>query len=183
MSREPVQTPGWSNRLLMFGITSFIIPTAIYIGILFGYKPYLQSQLDTVNDRIQRASQAISKNDQARVALFAAQLANVKNLLDNHVASSKVLAWLEKNTHTNVFYEKFSFKKDGLTIGVTAVTRSIDSFVEQAKRLEKDPDIEKVVFQSLAAAEKTGWNFLMAVTFKPKFANQAPPISPTPSSE
>jgi len=152
----------------MLGATFFIIPLFVYLGITLGYQPYLEHQLQDLNDRIQAASQAIPQSDQDNIRVFYAQLVNVKTLLDQHVASSRLFTWLEKNTLANTAYDKLGLKGSS-QVSLSATVRSIDDFVLQAKRFEDQPEIRKATFQNLTAADRGGWHFDVNLTFNSAF--------------
>lgn len=121
LSREPPETPGWSLTLLVFSGGILFIALVVYFGLLLGYEPYLDSQISQLNAEISTLGKSISVDDQARFATFYSQITNLKAVLANHVAFSRFLSWLEKNTEANVSYSHLSFSTGNqITLSATA---------------------------------------------------------------
>lgn len=111
LGREPPRTPGWSGQLLIFSSTVLFISVFIYFGLTFGYQTYLKSQVQKIKDQVQAFSQQIPADEQAKIASFYSQLTNLKSLLANHVFSSQIFGWLEKNTQANIYWNRFSLDR------------------------------------------------------------------------
>ena len=57
LGREPPKTPGWAGQFLMFSSTIFFVSLVVYIGLVFGYRPYITSEVKKlfVPDRLNLA--------------------------------------------------------------------------------------------------------------------------------
>ncbi|MEW6408362.1 MAG: hypothetical protein AB1465_06780, partial [Patescibacteria group bacterium] len=95
---------GWPWRLLLFTVLVFAVLTTIYLGIVLGYKPYLNSRIKSLDKEINNLTQAIDDTQQKSLANFYSQLVNIQNLLARHPNASKLFDFLEKNTHNQVYY-------------------------------------------------------------------------------
>ncbi|HTY40079.1 MAG TPA: hypothetical protein VMC43_03255 [Candidatus Paceibacterota bacterium] len=164
LGRAPVSTPGWSSRLLMFSSTVFFIALVVYLGITFGYKPYVESDVQKLTDQMNSFSQEVPKEDQDKIFGFYSQLASLKNILKNHIVSSQIIDWLEQNTHASVFFSSFSFDNQRRAITLSGSAKSIPEFIEQIHRFQQDQNVDKVSFQRLTYDALIGWQFDMVVT-------------------
>src|SRR3989304_3721474 len=107
LGREPPKTPGWAGQFLMFSGTLFFIAAFVYLGLVFGYRPYLASEVRKLQDQINIFIQQIPLEEQNKIINFYSQLLNLRSLLDNHAISSQLFDWLEQNTQVNVYYDRF----------------------------------------------------------------------------
>src|SRR6266850_2985386 len=103
LGREPPKTPGWSGKLLMFSGTIFFIALAIYLGLSFGYKPYLSGEIDKINADIDQFGQQVSVADQLKLLSFYSQLGNIKALLATQIVGLRAFDWVEQNTQVNTY--------------------------------------------------------------------------------
>lgn len=172
MGRRSVQAPGWSGQLLMFSATLLFISAALYVGLTYGYEPYLEGKVNDLNNQIQKFSQEIPLADQTKIISFYSQLTNLKSLLDNHVSVSPLFAWLEKNTGPTVYYTKFSLNMGSNQLQIGGTAKSVNDVVSEIKTLEKQEEVAKVVLAGVNISQ-TGWQFDAAVYFKPNFLSPA----------
>jgi hypothetical protein len=182
LGRAPARTPGWSGRLLMFSSTVFFIALALYVGVQFGYIPYVEGGVNELRSEMNSFNQSASENDQDKILSFHSQLTNIKTLLERHVAPSQLIAWLEKHTNENVAYGRLVLRSELSEVAISATARSAEDAVEQVKHLEEQPEVERVTFRNLAVAEKGLWQFDMTIFVVPDFLLQvAVPTALPPS--
>ena len=103
LARAPARTHGVLSQLLMLCSTLLAISLAVYFGLVFGYRPYLENQIKELNDRIESFTKSVPPEDQARLTSFYSQVVNLKSLLGRHVVTTPFFEWLEKNTQANVY--------------------------------------------------------------------------------
>lgn len=168
LGREPPKTPGWSFGIVMFSGTILFIVVFVYLGLTLGYEPYLNSQIKQQQDQINKLSQSISTTDQAKLIAFYSQISNLKTLLKNHVISSKMFDWLEKNTEANVSYQSMSFSQgNNLTLSGTAVAEG--DLNQQLAIFEASPEVQRVNLTSVANSQAgaAGWTFNLTLVLSP----------------
>src|ERR1700722_6915274 len=125
LNRDPVDTPGWSFGIIFFAAGLFGAVLIIYFVMIFGYEPYLNSQISKVQNQTAALSQSISSQDQTNFLTFYSQISNLQTLLSQHVLLSQFFAWLEQNTEANVYYTSFAFSSnDQVTLAITAKTEA-----------------------------------------------------------
>ncbi len=159
LSREPVQTPGWSRRLLMFSGTIFFISLALYIGIVFGYEPYLKKEVANLDGQIKSFGQQIPPEEQSRLISFYSQMSNIQGVLRNHVASSKLFEWLEKNTETNSYYTKLNLLSFSGQISLAGVSKTVEDFSKQLIVFQNNSLVQRVAINSFNASPGNLWQF------------------------
>jgi hypothetical protein len=184
LSREPLMTPGWSGRLLMFASTVFFLSVAVYIGLTFGYKPYLSSQVQKLDDEIQKFNQETPAADQNQLVVFYSQLANLNTVLKGHVAASPLFDWLEAHTQTRVMFSKFAFSAQNGQLALTGISKGMDDFVEQLAIFQAEPMVQRITVNNVSVIPAGGWQFDVVLFLDPSVVGQAPPAAaaPTPAS-
>jgi hypothetical protein len=146
-------TLGTPWKLLVFTFILFIFSLLVYFGLKIGYENYLKSQLETLDKKINDLSNSISEEDQQRFISAYSQIINLKNVLNNHVFSSNIFNFLEKNTLPKVFYNSATFSSPTRTIVLNGQADSLMTLASQLALFEKSKDVESV--------ELTGMNFVL----------------------
>jgi len=166
LGREPAKTPGWSFGLIMFSGTILFIVVVIYVGLVFGYEPYLSTQVSAKQDQITQLSQSISADDQAKLINFYSQISNLKTLLRNHVSGSQLFSWIEKNTQAKVYYQSFGLAPGNL-LTLSAVAPTQADVDQQIAIFEASPEVTKVSVSSVATAPSGGILFNVTLLLSP----------------
>jgi Tfp pilus assembly protein PilN len=172
LGREPVRTPGWSSRLLMFSSTLLFICLFVYIGLVYGYTPYLKTQLKELDGQIQKFGQEISAADQTELIAFYSQMANIKKLLNNHIAASRLFEWLEKQTQTNVFFSKLGLNIQNNQLSLAGVAKSAEDIAEQLQVFQSQPEVELVSVNNISVGASGLWQFDLSVKLSRDFLKQ-----------
>lgn len=184
LAQEPLRTPGWSGRLLMFAATLFLISVFAYFGLLYGAEPYLQGQANTLNGQAKSLTQQVEGDNQTKLISFYSQLANLSSLLDQHVYSSAIFSLLEKNVYPNVFFTKFSWSGTNNQLSLSGVAKSAQDVPAQIQIFQNAPGVDKVTFNNLVALPGGQWQFDAVLTVDPsmfvsgRMQNAAPTTLP-----
>ncbi|MBI2033639.1 MAG: hypothetical protein HYT13_00890 [Candidatus Liptonbacteria bacterium] len=168
LGRAPVKTPGWSGQLLMFSSTIFFISLVVYLGLIFGYRPYLNAQVKRLNDRIQSLSQQIPLEDQKRIINFYAQLVNLRAILNGHIFTTPIFGWFEKNAHFNVYYTHLGLNTQNRQVTLTGFAKSVNDLAEQLKIFDDDPGVVQMNFGNSNIGQDGFWQFNLALTLTPE---------------
>lgn len=138
--RMPVE---WPWRILVFSIIFFGITIFLYSGMLFGYKPYLDSRIKGLDGEISNLTKTIGEENQKNLINFYSQLVNVQNLLNRHQTVSKIFDFLEKNTNNQVQYSSLNLslaeknlKLEGNVVDYNILVKQLEAF-RQASEIEK----------------------------------------------
>ena len=168
LGRAPVKTPGWSGQLLMFSSTLFFISLTVYLGLIFGYRPYLNSQVKRLNDRIESLSQQVPLEDQKKIINFYAQLVNLRAILNGHIFTTPIFGWLEENTHLNVYYTKAALNTQNQQVTLAGLAKSVNDLAEQLKIFDDDPHVVQLNFGNSSIGQGGFWQFNLVLTLTPE---------------
>jgi hypothetical protein len=168
LGRETTETQGWAVGVLFFSGGILFLSLVIYLGLAFGYQPYLQSQLSSTKDQVSALQNSISTSDQTQLIDFYSQIANLQALLQNHALTSQLLTWLEKNTEVNVYYTSMNLTTGGhvLLQGIGASEADIN---QQLAIFENSPEVSSVAISTVDAPQlgSTGWGFNVLLVMNP----------------
>jgi len=175
------RTPGWSSGIILFSGSILFIIVVVYAGLQFGYQPYLNGQLSSLESQAQKVGQSVSPADQASLVTFYSQINNLQSLIKNHVFFSQFLTWLEQNTEANVYYTSMSFaSNDQITLLGVAKTQADVS--QQVAVFEAAPEISGISLSNVVLASVANeWTFNVVLTMKPSVFLWTPGAS-TPAS-
>lgn len=179
LGRSPVRTPGWSGQLLMFSFTLFLVSFSVYIGLVAGYRPYVNSQIKKLDNQIEQLASQVSVEDQANLLKFYGQIINLKTLLDNHAVTSQLFRWFEEHTARNVYYSKFSLNAEKGSAALGGFAKSVEDVSEQLAVFAADKSAVRDVVLGNTTLDKSGlWQFSLTLTVDPKFLKVALPAKP-----
>ncbi|GIW65311.1 MAG: hypothetical protein KatS3mg093_290 [Candidatus Parcubacteria bacterium] len=142
---------------------------AFYFGLNFGFKNYLNSQINKFDVESKKIAQSISEGDQNKLMLFYSQATNISKLLKNRKTISQVFSWLEKNTISDVSFNKFNLNKIGNQINLGGIAKSKESALNQILVFQSSPDIKTVVLNNLSSLDQNNWQFDLTILFKESF--------------
>lgn len=168
LGREPPKTPGWSGQLLMFSSTVFFLSLFIYLGLTFGYEAYLNSGLKKVEDEKQRLAQDVPAEEQSKIVNFYSQIANLQSLLANHVYLSPLFDWLEKNTQTNVYLNKFNLNITSNQLALGGVAKTMEDVNQQLAIFQSRPEIQRMSVTNITMTLNL-WQFDLSLYFEPGY--------------
>jgi Tfp pilus assembly protein PilN len=167
LSREPAKTPGWSLGIVTFSGGTLFLAVVVYLGLAFGYGPYLDAQITQLNAQLDTLAKTISPDDQARLVTFYSEIANLKTVLNNHVAFSRFLAWLEKNTEANVYYSRASFSTENQVL-LSGFAKNEADVNQQLVIFERDPSVTNANLSTITLSESDHlWQFSITLTLTP----------------
>ena len=169
LAREPVLTPGWSGRLLMFSSALFFIALSVYFGTRFGYMPYLNDQVEELREQIDAFNNQIPPQKQEQLIDFYSQVANLRDLLHEQKIASVALPWLEENTHKDIVFSSFSASLEQGVITVPGRARTIEALVEQLAFFQEHKDLKGVQFSGTAVDGEGFWSASLIINFREGF--------------
>ncbi len=163
LSEQPTTTPGWSLGLISFAGGLFGIAIVIYVGLAFGYEPYVQGQINALNTQLATASQSISSKDQAQLQSFYSKTQNLNQVLQNHVRFSHFFSWLEKNTEANIYYTSLAFAS-GNQVRLTGSSPTETDVNQQMAIFESSPNVTLTNLTGVTFSSDTGrWQFTVTL--------------------
>ena len=176
LGREPPRTPGWAGQFLMFSGTLFFIAIFVYVGLVFGYRPYLVSEVRKLQDQINVFIEQIPAEEQGKIINFYSQLLNLRSLLSNHAVSSHFFGWVEDNTQANVYYDRFDLNLRTRELRLGGAGKSMEDLNQQFAIFSSRSEVERMNITSVAFSNNA-WRFDMSLVFTPGYfrAGGAPP--------
>lgn len=124
---------GWPWKMFLTMATLFGVVSAGYLGLAFGYRPYLEGKIADVKKDIDDLAKSLPLDEQQKFLKFYSQIVNVKALLGSHTTLTKLFDFLEKNTNTRVTYENVHFDASRRELAIDGVA---DSYARLAEQLQ-----------------------------------------------
>lgn len=161
---------GWPWRMFMLFALLFICSLIAYLGLLFGYKPYIESQILKTEGDLKSLSAQISPEEQNNFVEFYSQISNLKVLLAKHVLSSKLLPLIEGATDQKVVYTATNFTIPDKTLKIQGYSSSYEILAAQLALYENSPWVERVILDDSSVTGATV-KFTLRITFKNETIN------------
>ena len=160
LGQETPTTQGWALGALFFSGGILFLTVAIYLGLTFGYEPYLQSQLASVQNQVNTLGNSVSASDQSQLIDFYSQIANLQTLLQQHTLSSQFFSWLEQITEANVYYRSLALTR-GNQIALLGAASTEADINQQVAIFENSPEVSSVTVSNVTAPSLLGggWTF------------------------
>ena len=167
LSEERSATPGWSSGLLFFGLGLAVLMVLLYAGIVFGYEPYVNGQIQKVSTQMASLNQSVASGDVASLVSLYSQTVQAESLLRGHVFFSQFLTWLGSHTEANAYYTSLTFAS-GNQVTLAVLTKSEADINQQIAIFENDPDVASIAVSSVSLASVSGfWQTNVTLTMKP----------------
>jgi hypothetical protein len=168
IGREPPHTPGWSGQLLMFSSTIFFVILFIYLGLAFGYTPYLNSQFKKLEDQKAAIIQEIPVDKQAQLITFYSQLLNLQTILARHVVVSPLFDWIEKNTNQKIYFTQLSLNTAANQLTLDGAGASLDDINHELILLQAQPEVKEIDVKSISFKDGA-WAFETVLFLDPTY--------------
>lgn len=134
---------GWPWRFFMVSFVIFLMAILVYLGLIFGYQPFLSNQIAQKDQEISQRAASVSKEDQDKFIQIYSKIINIKSLIDNHVFSANALSMLEKVTHPKVYFTGLSMKTMDREMELDGVAESFSAISEQLEIFAQTKGIER----------------------------------------
>ena len=143
---------GWPWRFFLFSLLVFITALVVYLGIGFGYKPFLTSQIEKQETAIAQLSQTIPKKQQEDFVAFYSQLVNLQRLLKDHIFASKIFPFLQANTNQLVYYTTVDLRAGERRLELEGVAANYGVFAQQLQAFSVAPEVESLIINDSNAS-------------------------------
>lgn len=166
LSSGTQKTPKWSSGLVLFSMAIFFLVIFIYFAITIGYEPYLNSQISQIQKKIDTASQSVSGDKGNALMSFYSEISHLQTLLKGHTVFTPFLAWLEKNTETNVYYSRVVFSS-GNQVALTVDAKAQNDLDQQLALFESAPEVSHITVSAITPLQINGglWQQATIVLF------------------
>ena len=166
LSRGSRASQGVYKELLLLAFGLFFFALILFLGLRYGYINYLENSGRKLDQEIEQWSQGISSEDQAATAVLYSQLYNLRTLLGSRAAASPIFDLLERTTLPEIYYTKLGVNTLNREVTVSGAARSLEKIAEQAARIEREPQVERVTFTSASKPSDNPWQFTMAIILR-----------------
>ncbi len=170
-----IPSTGFPWRLLIISIVVFGLTVLIWAGISFGYIPYLNSQISSVDSAFKSLSSQINTSQQQDLAQFYSQLYNIQTLSKNHSYSSKLFDVLEKDVYPMVKVNNAQLDISSGNLSIDGTAFDYATLINQLAILKADPNIASVSLDSSkqnSSKDGNGVLFSIKLIFSNGFFNQ-----------
>ena len=159
----PVGLP-W--QLLVFSFVILGLTLASYFGMIFGYAPYLNSQISGANAQIKESEKIVNSEQQKNLADIYSQLTNIRGLLNSHVITSTLFDELEKSTYPQIYYTNLILSLLEKKLELRGVSQDYVTLVKQLDFFKKSQLFSDVILDSAKLTED-GITFSIRVVLSP----------------
>lgn len=159
---------GWPWRLLLLSVVVLGLTVFVWAGLNFGYKPFLISQINKLDKEISDLGKVISPEDQENLLIFYSQIANLSQILKNHIVSSKVFPLLEQITNQKVYYNKFDLSLLDRGLSLEGQAQSLETLAQQLESFRETPEIERIAVKEAKLSGTTA-QFSLKLFLKDNF--------------
>jgi hypothetical protein len=162
--RLPARVP---TRFLGASFIIFLSTLLLYLGLAFGYKPFLQNSVDELKKKTSTLGLQLSSSQQEEVFKLYSQINNLPKLLSEHVVVSPFLNFLESHTLKRVVYKTIDLSIEDRRLLIDGVAASYDDLAAQLKIYESAPEVERVTLEN-ASRQGSIVAFKATVTLSPQ---------------
>lgn len=180
----PTQLPAGASRSGVIPWKALIFSGAIlgatfivYLGLAFGYKPFIEASIANGEARIAELDQTAPKSEtEAKFVQFYSQLTNISSLLASHTAVSQLFNTLETSTMADFGFAGMSIDVPGRIMSASGFAGSYQTLAGQISLYEGISGIGKVALSSARLADEFV-RFELRADFTPEFFRFNPPVS------
>ncbi|OHA07199.1 MAG: hypothetical protein A2934_03350 [Candidatus Sungbacteria bacterium RIFCSPLOWO2_01_FULL_47_10] len=165
--RAPVSLRG--QQFLFFISLVVLILVLLSWAAVYAYSGSLLGENVDLRTQISLMQEEMDPNLVRELLSLADKLASARVLLQDHIISSNVFEFLEKNTHPKVAYGSISYESSSRNIGLAATAASFSVLARQISIFEASPYVEDVDFGGLTIDPKTRMvKFSLTIAVKPE---------------
>lgn len=150
---KTIISPAFPWRLLSFAAIIFGAAVFIYLGMAFGYTPYLDKQVKNLDQKISALNKSIDENQQKQLIGFYSQLINIQDLLKSRKSVLPAFDLIEKNTYQSANYSSMKMNVGGGEIILDASVPDYETLIKEIGLWNKAPEIKKAVVENISLQE------------------------------
>lgn len=159
ISRELIR----EQRPVIFALGIFLTALIVYGGTSF-YTKKLSGKIELMRSEAERIESERDIESENKVLAFDKKLTATRSLLDSHVKSSNLFAFIENITHPSVYFINFTFRANDGTVVLNGSTENYITFGEQYIALQENENISDLRLSKVGLS-KTG-NVEFGLSFK-----------------
>jgi len=142
---------------------------------LFLYEQYLDGEIAKAKEQMSEASDQIDSEVQQKLVDFDIRLAAASQLLERHIAPSRVLSLLGESTLESVEFNTLTFEANdfsNVALKLEGSTQDFAHVAAQADVLRSNTELQNALVSGLSISRRTeddGVAFTLEAQVKPKF--------------
>jgi len=159
--------PTLPTNLIIFSLIAFLAALGFYL-FLAGYKSVTESQIENLDREIQDTVATLSASEVERVLILDKQIKTLRNLLPQHVYSSRIFLTLEQNTNPAIVFNSLSFDSTNYKLDLTGNSPSLEDIATQAAAFGNIVGIKEVKISDINQTG-SGYDFKLEITLDSNF--------------
>lgn len=164
--------------------TAFLLVTIITSGGLYFYKRVLTSQISQADSDINAARKALEVGKIQDLIDANSKIKSAKQLLEKHVAVSRLVTLLETLTLKNIHFNKLTYTNNGkLLLSLPGEAQSYNALIEQQKVFSNNEFMKNPTFSNYALLANGKVSFDFSVDLVPDLVSYKKSIEPEPLSQ
>ena len=140
-----------------------LLVSFLLAGSIFLYRRFLENRIDDLNANLRRIEGQFEAPLINELTRISKEIEAAKLVLVSHVENSQVFSFFEQYTHTDVYFNTFSF--DGATALLSGSAPSYTALAEQMKLFESSGVIQAVRISNLSLQETGNVGFDISLGF------------------
>lgn len=156
---------GWPWRIFVLMLIILVLSISIYLGIDFGFRSYLNSQIKDLDQQLANLNQAVDESSKNQLIGVYSQFVNVKQLLNSRKTTANFFAFIEQNTYSTVNYSSLKADIGSMEITLDGAAPDYNILTKQVALFEKSSLVEKVSLENVQMRESSKIKGTMEVKF------------------
>lgn len=133
---KPEKETSFTWRALTYTGVIFALAFIVYLGLAFGYKPFLTRTITVIDAEIDKISKARTSDPESRqfettFLDFYSQASNIQQLLKDHAAVTPVFDLIERSTREDIFFQTIQVDGETRVIGFSGLAKDYTSLASQ----------------------------------------------------
>ncbi len=159
---------GFPWRMLVASVVVFVLTLLIYLGMAFGFEPYLKGQVTAQTAQLNQLTSSMDQTQQQASLNFYSQLYNISKLTASRVDVLPLFSSLEAHTPDGV---RLTGAQADLTRGqveLAGTAPSFDAVIASAASWRGDQNVTNVVLENMKTTSgpgAAGVTFSMRIVF------------------
>lgn len=154
-------------RLLVLALVLLGLSIFVWIGMEFGYVPYLHNQIAKTDTEIAALAASLKDGQQKDVIGLYSQLYNINELYKNHIYPSRIFSFIETTLLPTIRLTELDVEVRKGTIMLSGVSPDMDTVTLQLAALQKNENIVNAVLSSAKQQDKgTGVSFTIHIDIR-----------------
>jgi hypothetical protein len=146
---------GWPWKFFVFTLILIFMVVLGYVGLSFGYRPFMESQIAEIESNLQKISKDITEVDKENLILTYSQQENLRKIIMGRIYASKIFPLMQKITHPKVYYSGLDLVLSEKKLELEGSAESYGVLSEQLAFYDKEESIVRYNLEDSVIREGT----------------------------